>query len=160
MPPQNLVADFAAERLQPALQPGTAFRRRQRVVLGLALPNEIDKRQRLAEHPFDRRRAAGAGEIVRVLAFRQKREAQRAGRCRSAAETRSMAAKAALRPARSPSKQRIGSSAIFQIALIASVSAVPSGATVCGKPAARHGDDIDIAFDGDDGALVVGRLPA
>ena len=49
----------------------------------------------------------------------------------------SIARKAALRPALSPSKQRIGSSAIFhRRSHCSAVSAVPSGATTLGKPAA------------------------
>ena len=54
----------------------------------------------------------------------------------SSGSARSTARSAARRPAPSPSKQRIGSSAIRQSsASWPSVSAVPSGATVFGKPA-------------------------
>ncbi len=77
---QGLILDHAADLDEPAFEPGAALGRRQGLALRLAQPDEIDERQGLAEHVFDRRGAAAAGEIVRVLAFRQKREAQRAAR--------------------------------------------------------------------------------
>ena len=63
------------------------------------------------------------------------------------------------RPALSPSKHRIGSSAMRQSRPSWSgVSAVPSGAPRCREARRDHGDDVDIALDGDHRAAVVGRL--
>ena len=79
--------------------------------------------------------AARAGEIVRVLPLGQQGEAQGLARhqVRQGHVERPVGRP---RPALSPSKQRIGSSARRQSrASWSSVSAVPSGATAWGKPA-------------------------
>ena len=71
----------------------------------------------------------------------------------------SMARAAALRPALSPSKHRIGSAAMPQSRAHWSVrQRRAKRGDGLGKAGRRHGDDIDIALDRDDPAPVVGGL--
>ena len=95
------------------------------------------------------RTSGRAAEITSSIATRPPERARSSGSCpsgssakrrlfpgSSAGSARSAARYAAFCPARSPSKQRIGSSAIFHSsASWFSVSAVPSGATAPPKPA-------------------------
>ena len=89
-----------------------------------------------ADHILDRGAAAGAREIVGVLAFGQQREAQAFAGLEQRQRQIERRDRRRFGRRSSPSKHRIGSSAIFHnSASWSSVSAVPSGATVAAKPA-------------------------
>ena len=118
-----------------------------------ASPRAAEITSSIAPRPPERARSSGSWPSGSSA----KRRLLPGARCGSA---RSAARYAAFCPALSPSKQRIGSSAIFHnSASWFSVSAVPSGATVAGKARADHGDDVDIAFDHHQLGAVMGGLP-
>ena len=136
VPAQRGIADLRCEIAQTALQRSAPLRRVERLGLRLAPPEHLDERQRVAQRLGDGGGPAGAQQLVGVLPAGQQDKAQGLARLDEGRAV-SIALKAALSPALSPSKQRIGSSAMRQSRPHWSgVSAVPSGATQWGKPAA------------------------
>ncbi len=78
MPTHALVADLAHHRLETPFQFGPALRRVEAAAARLAHPDEVGERAGAVQHLAHRLRPAVAQEVVRVLAFGQEREAQRA----------------------------------------------------------------------------------
>ena len=81
--PQGIVTHGRKNLAQPSLESGAALGRVERPGLQLARPQDVHKRSGAFQHPLHSRAAARAGEVVRVLALRQKREAQRLARRQS-----------------------------------------------------------------------------
>ena len=136
MAAQGLVGDRRDELAQAPLQAGALFGRVEALALGLPLEQHFRQRLGAAQDFADRLRAARARDDrpgswpSGSMAKRRLLPAPISG------SAVSMARNAALWPALSPSKQRIGSLAMLHSSAHCSgVSAVPSGATVWGKPA-------------------------
>ena len=132
--PHHFVADAVSEFADPRFQRRAALRRGKGAAFDLARPDDIGEPR--------------AAEITSSIAARPPERARSSGSCPSGSSAkrrllpglrcgsaRSAARHAAFWPALSPSKQRIGSSAIFHSSVSwFSVSAVPSGATLASKP--------------------------
>ena len=158
VPAQHLIADLRGAVAQPPLESGAALGRIERLRLDFAGKNHLGHGLCRRQHGLERAGAAGAGEVVGVLPLGQEGEAQAAAR--SDQRQRGLhGAKRGLRPARSPSKHRIGSSAIFHNSSHWSgVSAVPSRATALAMPTIAQRDHVHIAFDRDHRSARVRRL--
>ena len=81
----RLIADAAVTSRDPCLQRRTALRAYRTRRPRSRAPQHIGERTRAAQHLVHRLAAAGADQIVGVLAFRQQREHQALARLQSAA---------------------------------------------------------------------------
>ena len=146
----GFVGDGAGDFVQPRFERGAALRRVERSLLALALPQHMRQRTRRAEHVRDSVAAAGAGEIVGILAVGQAGEFQ---------------ALAGLDQRQRDIDGAVGGAAAGAVAVEAQdrlvVEPPHQGELIGGERGAErrdggleaggdHGDDVDIAFDGDD----------
>ena len=132
---------------QPLLEAGPGLGRGQRLGVELVAPQAGVERLGLGEQSLERLAAAGADNVVGVLARGKLDESQRAIGA-SSGKARVAARIAAFFPALSPSKHKIGDgSSRHSRSSCASVSAVPLGATTSAIPGAIERDHVHIALD-------------
>ena len=158
--PHHLVADAVGELADPRFQRRAPLRRGVRAALDLARPDHVGKPARGRDHFLDRAAAAGAREIVGVLAFRQQREAKAFSRLEmrqrevGGAPRRLLAGAVAVE-----TQDRLVGHLPQQRELVFGQRGAERR-DAAGKARRHHRDDVDIAFDHDQRPAVMRRLRA
>jgi hypothetical protein len=158
MSAQTFVGNIPDEAVQPAFERGATLGGVDGRVLRLTQPKHVDERFRRRQHGGNGRRAAGTGEIVRVLALRQQSEPQRlAGAYEGQSGVERAIGRLAARLVAVETEDRLLAHLPQEVALIRRQGGAERGDRLR-EAGDAHRDHVDIALDGDDIAGVMRGL--
>ena len=158
MTARRLILEHAQHGTEPPLERRAALRRVERCRLDFPGPDQVDQRTRGGQHAGNRLRPARAQQVIGILPFRQKRELEGFSRLhhrqRHIDGTIGCLATGIVTI---EAQGRLVRHAPEQHQLVFGESRAQRSHRV-GEAGQRHGDDIDIAFNGNDLAGIVRYL--